>query len=121
MSTSRAYTLVRDLAAEVRIPEHGILSRPLLDNESTKVVLFSFSRGQELSEHTAAVPAILHFLSGQADVVLGGDHLELGAGAWVHMAPGVSHAIRARSDMSMLLVLLKRAVVPVLGANLSKQ
>ena len=120
MSTSPGYTLIRDLAAEVRIPEHGILSRPLLDDESAKVVLFSFSQGQELSEHTAAVPAILHFLSGRADVVLGGDHLELEAGAWVHMAAGVSHAIRARSDLSMLLVLFKRAIVPVVGGKLSK-
>ena len=45
------------------IPSDSILSRTFFNGEN-KAILFAFAAGQELSEHTAARPAILHFLQG---------------------------------------------------------
>ena len=38
-----------------------------------KAVVFGFGQGQELSEHTAAKPAMLYFVKGEASVGLGDD------------------------------------------------
>jgi quercetin dioxygenase-like cupin family protein len=85
------------------------LSRTLFQDELLKVVLFGFSAGQELSEHTASMPAIMHFLTGESDVTLGPDRVAANAGTWIHMAPQLPHSIRAKTSVVMLLSLLKNA------------
>ncbi len=55
--------LLTDLARQIEVPTDGTLSRTIHQDERLKVVLFAFSAGQELSEHTASMPAIMHFLT----------------------------------------------------------
>lgn len=102
------YTFLTGIAGEVQVPPDGIISRTLLNSDYAKVVLFGFAAGQELSEHTASMPAILHFLQGEADLKLGVDVKRVNAGAWAHMAAGLTHSISAHTPTVMLLVLLKR-------------
>lgn len=101
------YTLFLELAKEVAPPQDGILSRTLFQDDKLKVVLFGFGAGHEMSEHTASKPAIMHFLHGQANVTLGSDAHEVGAGAWMHMPPNLPHSITAKTPTTMLLLLLK--------------
>lgn len=105
---SENFTHFADLAKEIEPPADGTLSRTLFNDERLKVVLFAFSAGQELSEHTSANPAVMHFLRGEADVTLGGERLKASGGAWFHMAPNLPHSIRARTPLVMLLLLLKQ-------------
>ncbi|MFO0929497.1 MAG: cupin domain-containing protein [Gemmataceae bacterium] len=105
--TTPAYTLFADLAREAEAPADGILSRTLYTDDRLKVVLFGFAAGQELSEHTAAKPAVMHFVRGEAAVTLGDDTVDAGPNTWVHMAPNLRHAIKARTPTVMLLLLLK--------------
>ena len=77
------YTLFLDLAQEVQPPDKGILSRTLFNDDRLKVVLFGFGQGEELSEHTASMPAVLHFLQGEATITLGDDRHEARPGTWV--------------------------------------
>lgn len=98
-----------DLGKEVQPPEKGILSRTLYTDDRLKVVLFGFAQGEELSEHTASMPAILHFLRGEAILTLGDDRHEAREDTWVHMPTGMRHSIQARSPVVMLLILLKQA------------
>jgi quercetin dioxygenase-like cupin family protein len=74
------YTHISDLAKEAQPPEKGILSRTLFNDDRVKAVIFGFGQGDELSEHTASVPAILHFVQGDAKVTLGDDILEARSG-----------------------------------------
>ena len=101
------YTLVSDLSNQADSPVDGTLSRTLYMDDRLKVVLFSFSAGQELSEHTASTPAIMHFLSGDSDVTLGGDSVAASAGSWIHMPAQLPHSIRTKTPVVMLLTLLK--------------
>jgi quercetin dioxygenase-like cupin family protein len=101
------YTVFLDLAKEVQPPEKGILSRTLFSDDRLKVVLFGFAQGEELSEHTASMPAVLHFVHGEAKLTLGGDTVEARPGTWVHMARGLRHSIQAKTPVVMLLLLLK--------------
>jgi quercetin dioxygenase-like cupin family protein len=101
------YTHFSDLAKEVQPPDKGILSRTLFSADRLKVVLFGFAQGEELSEHTASLPAVLHFLQGEARLTLGDDTLEDKPGTWVHMPAGLKHSIKAKTPVVMLLLLLK--------------
>lgn len=101
------YTHFLDLAKEVEPPADGILSRTIFQDDKIKAVAFGFAQDQELSEHTAAKPAMLFFVKGEATVGLGDDMQEAQAGTWVHMPAGLKHSIKAKNPVVMLLVLLK--------------
>jgi quercetin dioxygenase-like cupin family protein len=101
------YTLFTDLAKEVQPPGKGILSRTLLNDDRLKAVLFGFAQGEELSEHTASMPAVLHFVQGEAKMTLGDDRHDAKAGTWVHMPAGLKHSIKATTPVVMLLLLMK--------------
>jgi quercetin dioxygenase-like cupin family protein len=103
------HTHFSDLAKEVQPPDKGILSRTLFSDDRLKAVLFGFAQGEELSEHTASMPAVLHFLQGEANLTLGDDTVEARPGTWVHMARGLRHSIQAKTPVVMLLMLLKEA------------
>lgn len=106
MSSYLYFPALRD---EVKIPEKGILSRTLQDDERTKVIVFGFAAGEELSAHTAPMPAIVHFLEGEAEVRLGDDTHAAKAGAVAYMPPQLTHGIRAKTPLAMLLILVKKA------------
>jgi quercetin dioxygenase-like cupin family protein len=89
------------------VPQDSILSRTVYDGEDVRAVLFRFAEGQELSEHTASMPAILHFLSGTASLTLGGEPAEAQPGSWVRMPAGMPHSVHATSPLTMLLLLVK--------------
>jgi quercetin dioxygenase-like cupin family protein len=101
------YTYIPGVLKEVPVPEAGILSRTLHNDERSKIVAFAFSAGQELSAHTAPMPAILQIVKGQAKLRLGEDHIEVDEGAVVHMTAQLEHGVLATTDLVMLLVLLK--------------
>jgi quercetin dioxygenase-like cupin family protein len=101
------YTWLELLDQAPEAPADGILSRTLYTDEQVKAVWFGFAAGQELSEHTASMPAILLFLKGEAGLTLGGDERTAHEGAWVHMPANLSHSVRARTPLIMLLLLLK--------------
>ncbi|MEM9555903.1 MAG: cupin domain-containing protein [Acidobacteriota bacterium] len=103
------FTGFADLAAQIEVPVDGTISKTLYRDDRLKVVLFGFAAGEELSEHTAATPAILHFLDGEAVLTLGDETREAGLGTWVHMPARLPHSISATAPTKMLLLLLKNS------------
>jgi len=104
---SNNYTHIVDLAKEVEPPEDGILTRTLFNDDHVKTVIFGFGQGEELSEHTASMPAILHFIQGEAKLTLGDETIETQPGTWIHMEPNLKHSVKTKTPVVMLLLLLK--------------
>ena len=102
------YTHIVDLAREVEPPADGILTRTLFNNDDLKAVIFGFGQDQELSEHTASMPAILHFVQGDATLMLGEDTVDAQPGTWIHMPAELKHTVRTKTPVIMLLLLLKK-------------
>ena len=105
---SNTYTHIADLANEVVPPEEGILTRTLFNDDDVKAVIFGFGQGEELSEHTASMPAILHFVLGEAALTLGDETIEAQSGAWIHMQANLKHSVKTKTPVVMLLLLLKK-------------
>jgi len=95
-----------DLAAEASPVPRGIHSQTLYDGPDLRLVLFAFAAGEELSEHTAARPAVVHVLDGAGDATVGGEPRALGPGSWFRMPARMAHSIRAQSPMKLALYLL---------------
>ena len=101
------YKYFLDLAKEAEPPADGILSRTIFNDDRFKVVIFGFGEGEELSEHTASMSAMLFFVKGEATLGLGGDLHDAQVGTWVHMPAGLKHSIKAKTPVVMLLLLFK--------------
>lgn len=102
------YTYIEDLLGIVpQIADDTIISRTFLDEENVKGILFGFAAGQELSEHTASRPAILHFLTGEADLSLGSERSVAKPGTWVHMPANLPHSVLARTPVVMVLLMVR--------------
>lgn len=108
---SQEYFYSNDVQAGLQVPEKGILSQTLHNDENTKVILFVFAPGQELSAHTAPFPATLYFVKGEADLQLGADQHAAGPGAFAYMPPLLEHGIKAKTEVILLLTMVKAARV----------
>lgn len=93
-----------DLTGET--PPGAIVSRTFYKDSDVRAILFAFAPGETLSEHTAAVPAILHFLSGTAVLTIGADTRQARPGTWAHMPANTPHSIVAEDEVKMLLLML---------------
>ena len=100
-------TLIDDLPTLLPpISPDSIVSRTFFTGPGLKAILFGFAPGQELSEHTAAVPAVLHFLRGRAQLTLGEKTANATPGTWAHLPAHMPHSIRAEGELVMLLLLV---------------
>ncbi|MFH1330698.1 MAG: cupin domain-containing protein [Actinomycetota bacterium] len=100
------FTLIPDLPARADIPEQGTLSRVLHADDRLRLVLFAFDAGQELTEHTASVVAVLQVLSGRFRVTAGGDTFEMDPEAWLRLDAHEPHSLQALEPSRLLLTML---------------
>jgi quercetin dioxygenase-like cupin family protein len=98
---------ILSLAAETQFAPNGIVSRTLLQTANSRAVLFGFSEGQELTEHTSAQHALIQILSGECEFSLAGKPYALKQDDMLYMPPNLPHAVRATRQFSMLLILSK--------------
>lgn len=107
-NTDVTYAFIPNLSEQIpEIPPDSIISRTIYQDDQVKVIVFGFATGQELSEHTASKPAILHIVSGNARLTLGGDSMAASPGTWAHMPAQMPHSVVAETPVIMLLYLLQ--------------
>ncbi len=105
MASAPLFTLFPHILDDIEIPENGTLSRVLFSSGGLRVVVFAFDEGQELTDHTAAVPAVVQVVHGLLQLTLGDDVVEIAADSWVHMEANLNHAVLALEPSVMLLTL----------------
>jgi quercetin dioxygenase-like cupin family protein len=105
--SEQPYTQLSNLTQAVgEIPTESIVSRTVCREGAFKAIVFGFAPGQELSEHTASVPAVIQILEGECEVTLGKDHFETQAGFWAYMEARLPHSLLAKTPVKMLLLML---------------
>src|ERR1041385_4461312 len=102
-----AQEAVLSLPTETQFAANGIVSRTLLRTKRSRVVLFGFAEGQELTEHTSTQNAVIQILSGECEFSLAGRPRPLKSGDLLFMPANLRHAVRATRAFSMLLTLSK--------------
>lgn len=98
---------VLSLFAETQFAPNGIVSRTLLRTGNSRVVLFGFAEGQELTEHTSTQNAVIQILCGECEFSLAGRKNTLKTGDLLYLPARLPHAVRATKQFSMLLTLSK--------------
>ena len=102
------HTFLPDLTG-IEIPSEGTLSKVVYKDDQIRVVLFAFDAGEELTEHTAAMPAVVQVLTGRLHVTMGEAAIEMGTADWAHMAANLPHSVKALEPSVMVLMSLREA------------
>lgn len=95
------------LTDEIEIPKKGITSHSIVNEPHVRVVVFGFADGEEMTEHTAAVPAVAHVVSGAFDFTVPDNTFQFETGSWIHMDAHLPHSLTARGDAKLVLYLLR--------------
>jgi quercetin dioxygenase-like cupin family protein len=102
------YIFLQDLR-QTHVEPDSIVSHTIQNDARSKIIRFCFGPGQELSAHTAPFPATLYFVKGEAALTLGADQHDAGEGTFVYMPANLEHGIQAKTEVVMLLTMLKPA------------
>ena len=99
--------VVLNLASLVEYSEGGVISKQLIKSPVGNVTLFSFNKGEGLSEHRAPFDAIVQVLEGVVNIVLDGKVFTLKAGESIVFPANAPHALTAVEKFKMLLTMIK--------------
>jgi quercetin dioxygenase-like cupin family protein len=99
-------TYLANVGSLVEVAADSTVSRTVLKADGARLVLFSFDAGQELSEHTAAIPVLLQVLDGRLAVSAAGTSVELTPGGVIHLPARMPHTVLALQPSRLLLTML---------------
>ncbi len=85
----------------------AVVSKTLIQKDTGTITIFSFDKGEGLSEHTAPFDAFVFILEGEAQIKIGDETHRLSGGEMIIMPANVPHALNAFSPFKMLLVMIK--------------
>lgn len=86
----------------------GVISKQVLKEKGGNVTLFSFDKGQGLSEHTAPFDAMVQILDGTAEITIDGELFTLSVGEYIIMPADIPHALHAVEPFKMVLTMIKK-------------
>jgi quercetin dioxygenase-like cupin family protein len=98
---------VLEAAGMVDYQDGAVVSREIVRGEKGSLTVFAFDIGQGLSEHTAPFDATVFVLDGEAEVVIAGEPMKVGAGEMVIMPADVPHALNAVERFKMMLIMIR--------------
>lgn len=82
--------IVLDLKSLIDYSEGGVISRQLIKSAAGNITLFSFDKGEGLSEHTAPFDALVQILEGTAEITVNGNKFTVGKALFfllMHLMP----------------------------------
>ena len=97
-------SILKDLIA---FQDGSVVSRTLIGKEAGTVTLFSFDKGQGLSEHAAPFDALAYIVEGEAKITIAGKPLQLKQGETTIMPANQTHALTATTPFKMLLIMIR--------------
>ena len=100
---------IEDLGDMISVQEGATVSRTVMQKAGGNVVLFSFDTGEELGEHTAAMPVFVQTLKGRLKVTGNGRTVELVPGGLAYFPTRIPHAIYAEEPSVMMLTMVTPA------------
>lgn len=85
----------------------AVVSRTIIQKPVGTVTIFSFDKGQGLSEHTAPFDAMVEILDGEAEISIDRKKVLVKAGEFIIMPANRPHSLHAAKKFKMALIMIK--------------
>ncbi len=89
------------------VVEGATVSKPLVNTDALRQVVFAMDKGQIMSEHRAPFLVVVQVLDGELSFVVGGHTRRLVAHDWLIMPPNEPHDLDAIEPTRFLLTMVK--------------
>lgn len=97
-----------NLKTLVEVSDGAVVSRTLLKKETGNLTLFSFDKGQGLSEHTSPFDAVVEVVEGEGTFIIDGEAQTVKAGEMMIMPANIPHDVQAaEAPFKMLLIMIR--------------
>ena len=108
-TTKKAVSLSKpnNLAGLIDYQKSAVVSRTLIKKKSGTVTIFSFDKGEGLSEHIAPFDAMVLILDGIAEINIEGKPNRVECGESILLPEGKTHSLKAIERFKMLLIMVK--------------
>ncbi len=107
MSDKTIKNVILNLESMLDIQEKSVVSRVLINKDVGTVTLFSFDKGEGLSEHTAPFDALVYIFDGEAEITISRKDFVLKKGQMIIMPANEPHALKALEKFKMMLIMIK--------------
>jgi quercetin dioxygenase-like cupin family protein len=97
---------VLEMESLVTYQEGQVVSRTLAQGKNLSLTLFAFDKGEEISSHSSGGDAMVYLLDGEADITIGENSFHVKKGETIVMPAGIAHALLAKEQFKMLLVVV---------------
>ena len=98
---------VLHLSSLVDYSDGGVVSKQIIKSPAGNITLFSFDKGEGLSEHRAPFDALVQILDGTASIMVDGKTFTVKAGESIIFPANATHALTAIEKFKMLLTMIK--------------
>ncbi|MBA7694208.1 hypothetical protein ES703_102815 [subsurface metagenome] len=107
MSDQNTKKAIMNLGSMLDYQENSVVSRALINKDVGTVTLFSFDKGEGLSEHTAPFDALVYVFDGEAEIIISNEKFKLKNGQMLILPANEPHALNAPEKFKMMLVMIK--------------
>ncbi|MFA5338091.1 MAG: cupin domain-containing protein [Candidatus Omnitrophota bacterium] len=94
-------------AGSIAYGKDAVVSSTIIKKQAGTVTLFSFDKGQGLSEHTAPFDALIYIIDGCARIYIAKKPHQAKKGEMIILPANKPHAVKAVSKFKMMLVMIK--------------
>ena len=97
-----------NLKDEITYAAGAVISKTLLKKETGNITLFSFDKGQGLSEHTSPFDAVVQVVEGEGAFIIAGELKTVKEGEMIIMPAHIPHDVQAADQpFKMLLIMIR--------------
>lgn len=107
METSFEKAVAFPLEESITYTTGGVVSKQIIKSAAGNVTLFSFDKGQGLTEHTAPFDALVQVLDGMVEIRIDGNPHSVSKGQCIIMPANHPHALFATESFKMLLTMIR--------------
>ncbi len=97
-----------NIGEAITYQEDSIVSKEIIKEKTGTITLFSFDKGQRLSEHTAPFDAFIYVFDGEAEIIILGKTYQLKTGNMIMIPAHKPHALEAKKRFKMMLIMIKK-------------
>ena len=87
--------------------EGGVVSKEFVHNAAGSVTVFSFDKGQGLSEHSAPFDALIQVIDGKMELTVEDTKHVISAGELFIIPSGARHSVNAPERFKMIITMIR--------------
>ncbi|TVQ90701.1 MAG: cupin domain-containing protein [Bacteroidetes bacterium] len=101
------HSTIINFKKDIEYASNSVVSKRVLEQKTGNITLFSFDKGQKLSEHSAPFDAMVQVAEGQVEITIDKKPYILKEGETIIMPANIPHALLAVEKFKMLLTMIK--------------